>query len=242
MPGKRSALVLQGRVYINALDRQVVNGVLCTAQPQSTEFRMLDQLRSYVVAAPYEIPPLGSMPDQAAVLLALTDNSQDPSIVLTKRSAALRSHRGEVSLPGGKPDDEDADLLQTALREAEEEIGLDPDLVDVWGPLPISQTYRQVNVTPIVGVVPEGLEFRPNPGELDAVFEVPVRFLVEDRRIRTDIFAREFGYAWSPAYDFQGFQIWGFTSRVLINFLNEALDLGISEHHSAPVMNWPKSK
>ncbi len=201
---------------------------------------MLNRLRTYVNTASYKAPQVGDSADQAAVLLALTESVDNPSIILTKRSENLSSHRGEVSLPGGKWESQDSSLVETALRETQEEIGLDPSQVELLGPLAVFQTYRSVNVVPFVGIVPEGLIYRPNPGELDAVFQVPVSFFLEDNRIRTDVFDRDVGHTWSPAYNYQGFEIWGFTARVLVNFLSKALDVDIGPDNPAPVRNWTR--
>lgn len=203
---------------------------------------MLDELCRFVENNGVQLPPLAQDRVQAAVLIALTDNSADPSVVLTKRSDTLSSHRGEVSLPGGKWEPQDPDLQVTALRETHEEIGVHPDLVQVKGVLPPLQTYRGIEVSPIVGIIPENLTYRPNYDELDSIFHVPLSFFVSDERIRTDRFQRQIGHHWSPAYDFDGYEIWGFTSRLLTNFLSSALDVDIGLEHPAPVKHWgPKA-
>ena len=81
-----------------------------------------------------------------------------------------------------------------------------------------------------------------DPYELDSIFHVPLSFFVSDERIRTDRFQRQIGHRWSPAYDFDGYEIWGFTSRLLTNFLSSALDVDIGLEHPAPVKHWgPKA-
>ncbi|NIB43011.1 CoA pyrophosphatase [Pseudomaricurvus alkylphenolicus] len=199
---------------------------------------MLARVRSFLAASPYPSPDPKDYDKRAAVLIALTDHDDDPRIVLTKRAEHLNSHSGQVSLPGGKWDVEDASLLQTALRESWEEVGLQPELVEVLGALPVVQTYQGVNVAPFVGVVPKDVELVPNYQELDAIFQVPVSFFLRDERVRTDIFNRSVGHAWSPAYHFEGFEIWGFTARLLASFLNEALGADIHKESRAPVMEW----
>ncbi|MGH1371086.1 MAG: CoA pyrophosphatase [Cellvibrionaceae bacterium] len=201
---------------------------------------MLQQLRSYLAASSVQAPEATDLSKPAAVLIALTDSPDNPSIVLTRRSQHLSSHSGEVSLPGGKWDFEDGSLETTALREAHEEIGLDPGLVEVLGALPVFQTWQGVEVTPIVGVVPETLNLTPNLDELDAIFQVPVQFFLDDQRLRTDIFERKIGHIWSPAYEFEGFEIWGFTARLLVNFIGEAFDAQIQRDNPAPVKDWTR--
>ncbi|NHO64532.1 CoA pyrophosphatase [Aestuariicella hydrocarbonica] len=200
---------------------------------------MLERLRLYLSQSDYEAPPVGALESPAAVLIAITEHEEAPAVVLTRRSLKLKNHSGEVSLPGGKWEPQDRTLQETALREAEEEIGLDPGVVEVLGALPVFQTWKGVNVAPFVGVIPPHLEFVPNYDELDEIFLVPLSFFVEDQRIRTDVFEREVGHVWSPAYEFDGFEIWGFTARLLINFLNDAFEeVEILRESPAPIKDW----
>lgn len=199
---------------------------------------MLQQLRSHLAASSLQAPNAADLNKPAAVLIALTNTPENPSVVLTRRSQNLSSHSGEVSLPGGKWDPEDGSLEITALREAHEEIGLEPELVEVLGALPVFQTWQGVQVAPIVAVVPEILTLTPNLDELDAIFQVPLQFFLDDRRLRTDIFERKVGHIWSPAYEFEGFEIWGFTARLLVNFISEAFDVEIKRENPAPVKDW----
>src|SRR6266702_4799525 len=105
---------------------------------------------------------------------------RDPGLILTRRTADLPRHAGEISFPGGMHDVEDGDLLATALREAEEELGLSPDAVDVLGALePISTYTTGFWVTAFVGALEEGPHPTPNPHEIAEVIHVPVRVLDE---------------------------------------------------------------
>ncbi len=202
---------------------------------------MLQQLRSHLATSKIQAPEATNLSKPAAVLIALTDNPDNPSVVLTRRSQHLSSHSGEVSLPGGKWDPEDGPLQVTALRESHEEIGLEPERVDVLGSLPVFQTWQGVQVVPFVGVVPERFQYVPNLDELDAIFQVPLKFFIDDKRLRTDVFERKVGHVWSPAYEYEGFEIWGFTARLLVNFLNGAFDVGIGRENPAPVKDWSKA-
>lgn len=119
----------------------------------------------------------GVFPGRAAVLLALSGDPADPHIVLTRRAAHLAHHPAEIAFPGGKWERDDETLVQTALRESFEEIGLPPDRVTVLGRYPDRQTLRGVLVTPVVGVIPENLPLVPDPAELDCIFTMPLRLL-----------------------------------------------------------------
>jgi 8-oxo-dGTP pyrophosphatase MutT (NUDIX family) len=113
----------------------------------------------------------------AAVLVAITDRAE-PGVLLTLRQAHLRRHAGQIAFPGGRVDPDDADAIAAALREAQEEIALDPALVEVVG---TSDSYRVgtgFTVTPVVGIVPPDLPLTPHEDEVAAVFEVPLAFLL----------------------------------------------------------------
>ncbi|MFI2812758.1 MULTISPECIES: CoA pyrophosphatase [Microbulbifer] len=186
-----------------------------------------DKLESRVPAAP-------DLSGHAAVLLALTEEP-DPEVILTLRSAHLSTHSGEVSLPGGRWETGDASLLHTALRETEEEIGLPAEAVRVLGPLWPRSTRWNVHVTPWLGVVSPDVALVPNPGELDAIFRVPLSFFLEDPRIRTDQITIDERAIYLPAYQFQEYEIWGFTAGILTEFLVKILDADISHRNDVPL-------
>lgn len=171
---------------------------------------------------------------QAAVLIALAGEGEDERILLTQRAAHLTLHSGEVAFPGGKWEEGDASLAATAIRETHEEVGIKPDLVEMLGPMPARYTSRGMRVTPFVGRVPEDVEPTANLGELESFFWVPTAFLLEDQRVRTDLFEVVGGVNWAPVYDYMGYTIWGFTARVLVEFVNDFWSASISEQHTAP--------
>ncbi len=164
---------------------------------------------------------------KAGVLVAITDNPDNPEVILTRRAAHLSSHSGEVAFPGGKHDETDPDLLFTALREAEEEIGLPPHRVEVLGSLGQVLSKHRLQVTPWVGLVPAQLELQANPEELDAVFRVPISFFLDQRAFRTHSIRSAGVVRQVPAWNYDGYVIWGLTAYVLVELLNLGFDAGI---------------
>ncbi|MDO6414813.1 CoA pyrophosphatase [Sphingomonas sp. BIUV-7] len=114
----------------------------------------------------------------AAVLVPITDRPE-PGVLLTLRRADMRHHAGQVAFPGGRVDPDDADAIAAALREADEEIGLDPALVQVIGTSDRYRTFTGYEIVPVVGIVPPDLALTPHEAEVAAVFEVPLAFLLE---------------------------------------------------------------
>lgn len=153
---------------------------------------------------------------QAAVLVAVTD-APEPEVILTLRSSEMPTHQGEVAFPGGKCEPTDRDVIETALREAEEEIGLNPEAVNVVGPM--SQVISRYGflVTPVLAVVPHDVVLNNDSDEIEAYFRVPLSFFIDGEPDNID----KFGSFKGPRWQFQSFTIWGLTAVMLAEMLNE---------------------
>lgn len=153
----------------------------------------------------------------AAVLIPLMAAEGSWDVILTRRSAELADHPGQIAFPGGKVDAGDGTALNAALREAREEIGLPSALVHVIGDLPRHETVTGYSVTPYVGVVTSGFVPRAEAGEVDEVFRVPIHHLIraENFSIQSRIWmGTKRSYYTVP---FGPYYIWGATARMLRN-------------------------
>lgn len=152
----------------------------------------------------------------AAVLIAITDVPHDPQVILTQRPRAMRDHPGQVAFPGGKIDPGE-DAVTAALREAEEELALPRSAVRVIGSSDVYHTGTGFVVTPVVGLVPPGLVLCPNPAEVEAWFEAPLRLLLDPASWTSH---ETFWRGSTRRYlelEWQGFRIWGVTAAIIAN-------------------------
>lgn len=156
----------------------------------------------------------------AAVLLPLYGWPDEPGLIFTERRADMRRHAGEISFPGGRRDEEDADLPATALREAREEIGLDPATVELSGALPPASTFvTGYRIHPFVGLIPDPAELNlePNPAEVETVLAFSLRGLRDGYAMRRLV--RRGVPIHTPTYELDGHLIWGATARILGDLL-----------------------
>tara|TARA_B100001173_G_scaffold115766_1_gene100372 strand:+ start:354 stop:932 length:579 start_codon:yes stop_codon:yes gene_type:complete len=170
-------------------------------------------------------PPVEEL-KKAAVLIAIVD-CDDPELVYTLRSNKVGSHGGEVSFPGGMYEKDDASLEITALRESEEETGLNREQVQIIGSTDTVVSRYNVSVTPYVGIVPPDIKLNNDSDEIETCFRVPISFLLEDKRYRNDQIKKNGVSFFMPAYKFDSFIIWGLTAMMTVDFLNITLDAEI---------------
>lgn len=151
----------------------------------------------------------------AAVLIPVVDHGSEATVILTKRAETLRSHTGQVAFPGGRIDAGDPSPEFTALRETAEEIGLDNGYIDVVGRMPDYVSGTGYRIAPVLSVVKPGFHLHLNPDEVDAAFEVPLRFLMDPAnhqkgsRMWNDL---EWMFYEMP---YEGQRIWGVTAGII---------------------------
>ena len=151
----------------------------------------------------------------AAVLMAVTDRPQ-PGLLLTVRHADLRTHAGQIAFPGGRVDAGE-DAVAAALREAQEEIGLDPAAVEVVGAIEPYRTVTGYIVTPVLGAVPADISLQPHEPEVSDWFEAPLDFLLEpaNQKRRSALFEGRTRHYYEIVW--QDRRIWGATAAMIIN-------------------------
>lgn len=162
---------------------------------------------------------LGTAERRSAAVLVGVREGVDPRLVLTVRTAHLASHGGQVAFPGGGSDPHDRDAIATALRESEEEIGLDPQWVTPLGFLDMFETISGYCVTPVVARIAGHARLVPAPDEVAEVFEVPLAFFLEPGNLRR--YTMEYRGQCRPMVEFLhgGHRIWGATAAMLLNLL-----------------------
>lgn len=161
----------------------------------------------------------------AGVLIPIIEHGHMLSVLLTRRSAALRYHASQVSFPGGRMEPGDADIEATALRETWEEVGIRPSDVEVAGYLEPTPTITGYAVTAIVGIVRAGIALRIDPAEVQHAFEVPLSYLLDpSNQLASE---REFNGVSVPIVEFRfaSERIWGATANILLNLRSRLLGL-----------------
>ncbi|WP_294329838.1 CoA pyrophosphatase [uncultured Sphingomonas sp.] len=187
---------------------------------------LAERLRRALANRPAQAPMLlpgdhaffdpAQVPSAAAVLVAVTDRAE-PGVLLTRRNANLRRHAGQIAFPGGRIDPDDADAIDAALREAEEEIALPRRLVEVVGTVERYRTVTGYEVTPVIGVVPPDLSLTPAEAEVEELFEVPLAFLLDDANHlkKTALYQGHERHYYEILWN--DYRIWGATAAMLVN-------------------------
>jgi 8-oxo-dGTP pyrophosphatase MutT (NUDIX family) len=166
----------------------------------------------------YGAEALGGLPDPAvpAAVLVIIILGEQPSVLLTKRTAHLKRHAGQISFPGGRIDPEDASPEAAALREAHEEVGLPPDAVELCGRLTSHITGTGYHITPVLAVLPEALTWQLSPHEVEEIFELPMHVVLDPEAPRQE--RRQVGDNWRSfwVWPHPDHYIWGATAAILV--------------------------
>ena len=155
----------------------------------------------------------------AGVMLLVYSAAGEYRILLNVRSDAVEDHKGEVAFPGGRKDERDRTLLDTALRETHEEMGVRPQDVEVLGELDDVATNSNYLISPYVGTIAYPYRFRPNDREVAVVLEVPLAELIEGNGVRNEVWMGKGKVVNRPSYVYKGHLIFGATAMVLSRFL-----------------------
>jgi 8-oxo-dGTP pyrophosphatase MutT (NUDIX family) len=157
-------------------------------------------------------------PTPAAVLLLVVNHPGQPTVVFTQRTDHLADHAGQISFPGGRAEEGDTGPAHTALREAREEVGIEPEAIEILGELPDYHTSTGYRVRPVVGWAEPPVFFSPDPHEVAEIFEVPLAFLLEpaNHRYESAFYKGRLRHYW--AMPWQGRFIWGATAGMLVTF------------------------
>ncbi|XP_006303823.2 nudix hydrolase 15, mitochondrial [Capsella rubella] len=218
-----------------------------TQTDQETAGKVVSQVGFQESIAPVSKDPERFRPKRAAVLISIFEGDDgDLRVILTKRSSRLSTHSGEVSLPGGKTEEDDKDDGMTATREAEEEIGLDPSLVDVVTSLEPFLSKHLLRVIPVIGILRDKTKFNPipNPGEVEAVFDAPLEMFLKDENRRSE--EREWmGEKYLIHYfDYRtgdkNYMIWGLTAGILIRAASVTYQRPPAFIEQSPKFKYPK--
>ena len=155
----------------------------------------------------------------AGVMLILYPNNGDHCVLLNKRTDKVEHHKGEISFPGGSKDPGDETILDTALRETHEEMGIRPEDVDLLGAVDDVPTSTRFLISTHVGTIHYPYEFTPSEAEVADVIEVPISTLMDEDSVRDEVRIVDGQLVTSPTYAYEGHLIYGATARVLHRFL-----------------------
>lgn len=190
----------------------------CVVQSRLTDGNLREPLRRLLRTRPVREVSAGTA-RPAAVLVPLFERDGKAHVWLVRRPTTMRSHAGQVAFPGGKSDPSDASPLDTALREADEELGIPREMVDVLGPLDQMHTITGFNISPFVGWLAPGVQMRPNSGEVARAFAAPLEAFLESPS----------GMPPWRGWTVDGELVWGATAGIVRGFVAILRELGADQ-------------
>lgn len=155
----------------------------------------------------------------AAILMPMYEKAEGYYIILTKRTEGVSYHKGQISFPGGGHQAGDKTFRATALRESWEEIGLNPNDVEILGELDDTETITNFVISPFVAAIPYPYEFNPNPQEVEEIIEVPIAALLDKSNFKEEQKYRDGKLVYEYSFEYSGWVIWGATARILKQLL-----------------------
>jgi 8-oxo-dGTP pyrophosphatase MutT (NUDIX family) len=179
----------------------------------------LEEVATLLTATPVQRREPSKGQVSAAVLVPLCVAAGELWVLLTRRAEGLPHHAGQYSFPGGVREDGDADEVATALREAHEELGIDPAVVVVLGRLNDVWTPSGFLISPVVGALPYPLSFRPHDKEVEAVVPVPFTYLANPEAVEEQEIVVGGVKVLSPVYHYRSHRIWGATARIVADLV-----------------------
>ncbi|MEZ8823164.1 CoA pyrophosphatase [Vibrio amylolyticus] len=152
---------------------------------------------------------------KASVLVGFIERPQGLSVVLTKRAKHLRHHPGQISFPGGKYEESDTSLLATAIRETQEEVGIDPKYISIFGQMPELVTVSHFSVTPVLAFIDPDYSMLIDPNEVAEVFEIPVNHMLDRQQLYSHLFTINHHHHRVFALPYKNHFIWGMTAQII---------------------------
>ncbi|MEM9103460.1 MAG: CoA pyrophosphatase [Pseudomonadota bacterium] len=169
------------------------------------------------------IPKIETIAKPSAVTIVLRYDEHQMQMLFTKRQPYLKNHGGQISFPGGRYEEKDGCLEQTAVRETYEEIGLDPQYLKILGPLVPSSTITGFTIVPYIGFAPKKITLSPETSEVATIFEVPLDYLANPSNQLEHKVEHQGKTYLLPAYRYHEFFIWGATARIVSQFTHKLL-------------------
>jgi len=193
-----------------------------TLQRDNSFIEFKEELKEALLKYQFRKLPHGGKRPSAVMILIKNINST-PSVLLTKRSEKVSTHKGQMSLPGGSFDSEDIEILNCAFRETEEEVGVSKDKIDFLGRFDDYVSIFGFHIATFAGVIDSETTYKISEDEIDDYIEVPLSIFINKEYYKTEIYTHEDQDYTIYFYKYKNFEIWGLTARILTDFAKKIL-------------------